>query len=84
MAVRALAPDRPVWFEHEGGHVGHCIVPKAIQNWVLGAPRGHFVVVRMAKEHRVERLVQVRASPHPTPCCCALQHLAWDVLRRCG
>eukprot|EP00041_Stephanoeca_diplocostata_P023792 m.591851 g.591851 ORF g.591851 m.591851 type:complete len:750 (-) comp22386_c0_seq7:1804-4053(-) len=58
MAVRSLAPDRPVWFEHEGGHVGHCIVPKAIQNWVQMAPRGHFVVVRMEKQHRVARLVQ--------------------------
>jgi tRNA 2-selenouridine synthase len=58
LAVRRASPDRPLWLEHEGQHVGCCSVPHAVQTWVRCASRGVFVVMGMPRELRALRLVE--------------------------
>lgn len=63
MCVRRVDRSKRMWVEHEGGHVGRCLVPFGVLKWVKISPNGAFLVVDMASELRVRRLVQDYCSP---------------------
>jgi len=58
LAIRRADVSRRVWIEHEGQHVGKVLVPFGVADWVQRAPRGAMIIMEMAKELRVQRLVE--------------------------
>jgi tRNA 2-selenouridine synthase len=65
-AVANQRGRRRVWMEHEGPHVGKCMVPPGLVALVNEA-RGGFIVVEMSRPLRVARLVEDYCRGEGTP-----------------